>query len=131
MYFVALSDLFVCACYYFYLEFQISSTPLLLSCVLFLLFLFFYLDDDPLQPVTSDETVSVGGTVTLTCRVTENDNSSLQWSNTAQQTLYFGGKRGERQRYGKQGRENLVSNDISYKIHSNMTNFAKCGLGYT
>ncbi|XP_028987822.1 cell adhesion molecule 3 [Betta splendens] len=50
-------------------------------------------DDDPLQPVTSDETVSVGGTVTLTCRVTENDNSSLQWSNTAQQTLYFGGKR--------------------------------------
>uniref|UniRef100_A0A3P8X269 Cell adhesion molecule 3 n=1 Tax=Cynoglossus semilaevis TaxID=244447 RepID=A0A3P8X269_CYNSE len=40
--------------------------------------------DDPLQPVTSDETVSVGGTVTLTCRVAESDNSSLQWSNTAQ-----------------------------------------------
>ncbi|XP_034742726.1 cell adhesion molecule 3 isoform X3 [Etheostoma cragini] len=50
-------------------------------------------DDDPLQPVTSDETVSVGGTVTLTCRVPESDNSSLQWSNTAQQTLYFGEKR--------------------------------------
>ncbi|XP_023280296.1 cell adhesion molecule 3 isoform X2 [Seriola lalandi dorsalis] len=50
-------------------------------------------DDDPLQPVTSDETVSVGGTVTLTCRVAESDNSSLQWSNTAQQTLYFGEKR--------------------------------------
>ncbi|XP_029686928.1 cell adhesion molecule 3 isoform X2 [Takifugu rubripes] len=49
--------------------------------------------DDPLQPVTSDETVSAGGTVTLTCRVAENDNSSLQWSNTAQQTLYFGEKR--------------------------------------
>uniref|UniRef100_A0A7N8X8G9 Cell adhesion molecule 3 n=1 Tax=Mastacembelus armatus TaxID=205130 RepID=A0A7N8X8G9_9TELE len=49
--------------------------------------------EDPLQPVTSDETVSVGGTVTLTCRVTESDNSSLQWSNTAQQTLYFGEKR--------------------------------------
>ncbi|XP_071372021.1 cell adhesion molecule 3, partial [Centroberyx affinis] len=49
--------------------------------------------DDPLQPVTSDETVSVGGTVTLTCRVAESDNSSLQWSNTAQQTLYFGEKR--------------------------------------
>ncbi|KAM9349277.1 cell adhesion molecule 3 [Symphorus nematophorus] len=48
---------------------------------------------DPLQPVTSDETVSVGGTVTLTCRVAETDNSSLQWSNTAQQTLYFGEKR--------------------------------------
>ncbi|KAM6918542.1 cell adhesion molecule 3 isoform 1-T1 [Xenentodon cancila] len=50
-------------------------------------------DDDRLQPVTSDETVSVGGTVTLTCRVAETDNSSLQWSNTAQQTLYFGEKR--------------------------------------
>ncbi|XP_071346841.1 cell adhesion molecule 3 isoform X3 [Trachinotus anak] len=50
-------------------------------------------EDDPLQPVTSDETVSVGGTVTLTCRVAESDNSSLQWSNTAQQTLYFGEKR--------------------------------------
>lgn len=50
-------------------------------------------DDDPMQPVTSDETVSVGGTVTLTCRVAESDNSSLQWSNTAQQTLYFGAKR--------------------------------------
>ncbi|XP_061695845.1 cell adhesion molecule 3 isoform X2 [Syngnathoides biaculeatus] len=49
--------------------------------------------DDPLQPVTSDETVSVGGAVTLTCRVAESDNSSLQWSNTAQQTLYFGEKR--------------------------------------
>ncbi|KAK7944921.1 hypothetical protein WMY93_000649 [Mugilogobius chulae] len=48
---------------------------------------------DPLQPTTSDETVSVGGTVTLTCRVEESDNSSLQWSNTAQQTLYFGEKR--------------------------------------
>ncbi|KAG8013825.1 Cell adhesion molecule 3, partial [Nibea albiflora] len=54
---------------------------------------FHYLDDDPLQPMTTDETVSVGGTVTLTCRVAESDNSSLQWSNTAQQTLYFGEKR--------------------------------------
>ncbi|XP_010892850.1 cell adhesion molecule 3 isoform X2 [Esox lucius] len=51
------------------------------------------IDDDLLQPVTQDETVSVGGTVTLTCRVGESDNSSLQWSNTAQQTLYFGEKR--------------------------------------
>ncbi|XP_023646894.1 cell adhesion molecule 3 isoform X1 [Paramormyrops kingsleyae] len=51
------------------------------------------LEDDPFQPVTSDETVAVGGTVTLTCQVAENDNSSLQWSNTAQQTLYFGEKR--------------------------------------
>ncbi|KAM6989248.1 cell adhesion molecule 3 isoform 2-T2 [Tautogolabrus adspersus] len=50
-------------------------------------------DEDPLQPMTQDETVSVGGTVTLTCLVPESDNSSLQWSNTAQQTLYFGEKR--------------------------------------
>lgn len=53
----------------------------------------FVYDEDPFQPVTQDETVSVGGTVTLTCSVKENDNSSLQWSNTAQQTLYFGEKR--------------------------------------
>ncbi|XP_030629236.1 cell adhesion molecule 3 [Chanos chanos] len=50
-------------------------------------------DDDPYQPMTSDETVPAGGTVTLTCIVAESDNSSLQWSNTAQQTLYFGEKR--------------------------------------
>ncbi|XP_046732019.1 cell adhesion molecule 3 isoform X1 [Silurus meridionalis] len=50
-------------------------------------------EEDPFQPVTSDETVAEGGTVTLTCRVAESDNSSLQWSNTAQQTLYFGAKR--------------------------------------
>ncbi|XP_041087994.1 cell adhesion molecule 3-like isoform X3 [Polyodon spathula] len=48
---------------------------------------------DPFQPVTKDEIVSSGGTVTLTCTVEDNDNSSLQWSNTAQQTLYFGEKR--------------------------------------
>lgn len=53
----------------------------------------FVFDDDPFQPVTQDETVAVGGVVTLTCSVKENDNSSLQWSNTAQQTLYFGEKR--------------------------------------
>ncbi|XP_052405216.1 cell adhesion molecule 3 isoform X1 [Carassius gibelio] len=50
-------------------------------------------DEDPFLPVTQDETVAVGGVVTLTCSVKENDNSSLQWSNTAQQTLYFGEKR--------------------------------------
>ncbi|KAI1901216.1 hypothetical protein AGOR_G00032010 [Albula goreensis] len=50
-------------------------------------------EDDLYQPVTTDETVSVGGTVRLTCTVSESDNSSLQWSNTAQQTLYFGDKR--------------------------------------
>ncbi|XP_030015368.1 cell adhesion molecule 3 isoform X2 [Sphaeramia orbicularis] len=52
-----------------------------------------YGDDDPLQPRTKDKTASVGGKVTLTCVVAESDNSSLQWSNTAQQTLYFGEKR--------------------------------------
>ncbi|XP_051554960.1 cell adhesion molecule 3 isoform X2 [Myxocyprinus asiaticus] len=50
-------------------------------------------DEELFQPVTQDETVAVGGTVTLTCNVKENDNSSLQWSNTAQQTLYFGEQR--------------------------------------
>uniref|UniRef100_A0A673ACA9 Cell adhesion molecule 3 n=1 Tax=Sphaeramia orbicularis TaxID=375764 RepID=A0A673ACA9_9TELE len=43
--------------------------------------------------LTKDKTASVGGKVTLTCVVAESDNSSLQWSNTAQQTLYFGEKR--------------------------------------
>ncbi|KAG5265293.1 hypothetical protein AALO_G00240650, partial [Alosa alosa] len=50
------------------------------------------LDEDPLQPTALDQTVAVGGTVILTCTVTTTDNSSLQWSNTAQQTLYFGDK---------------------------------------
>ncbi|XP_031418819.1 cell adhesion molecule 3 isoform X2 [Clupea harengus] len=50
-------------------------------------------EDDPLQPSASDQTVAVGGTVILTCNVAASDNSSLQWSNTAQQTLYFGDKR--------------------------------------
>ncbi|XP_029436189.1 cell adhesion molecule 3 isoform X3 [Rhinatrema bivittatum] len=46
------------------------------------------------QPETMDETVVVGGTVKLSCTVEEPDNSSLQWSNPQQQTLYFGEKRG-------------------------------------
>ncbi|KPP78542.1 hypothetical protein Z043_101941 [Scleropages formosus] len=50
-------------------------------------------EEDPFQPVASNEMVPVGGTVTLTCRVKESDNSTLQWTNTAQQTLYFGEKR--------------------------------------
>lgn len=36
-----------------------------------------------------------GGTVVLKCQVEDPDDSSLQWSNPAQQTLYFGEKRGE------------------------------------
>ena len=31
----------------------------------------------------------------MTCRVEYNDNTSLQWSNPAQQTLFFGDKKGE------------------------------------
>uniref|UniRef100_A0A8B9F5N8 Cell adhesion molecule 3 n=1 Tax=Amazona collaria TaxID=241587 RepID=A0A8B9F5N8_9PSIT len=47
----------------------------------------------PSQPTTSDETVVTGGTVVLKCQVEDPDDSSLQWSNPAQQTLYFGEKR--------------------------------------
>ncbi|XP_036915719.1 cell adhesion molecule 3 isoform X4 [Sturnira hondurensis] len=46
------------------------------------------------QPWTSDETVVAGGTVVLKCQVKDHEESSLQWSNPAQQTLYFGEKRG-------------------------------------
>ncbi|KAK2498760.1 hypothetical protein MC885_001646, partial [Smutsia gigantea] len=45
------------------------------------------------QPWTSDETVVAGGTVVLKCQVKDHEDSSLQWSNPAQQTLYFGEKR--------------------------------------
>ncbi|XP_049632862.1 cell adhesion molecule 3 isoform X2 [Suncus etruscus] len=48
---------------------------------------------DDSQPWTSDETVVAGGTVVLKCQVREHEDSSLQWSNPAQQTLYFGEKR--------------------------------------
>ncbi|XP_043915281.1 cell adhesion molecule 3 isoform X3 [Protopterus annectens] len=37
--------------------------------------------------------VASGSTVYLNCTVEDNDNSSLQWSNPTQQTLYFGAKR--------------------------------------
>lgn len=74
-------------------------------------------DDDPFQPVTQDETVSVGGTVTLTCSVKENDNSSLQWSNTAQQTLYFGEKRGEfvglKEQYGQKSNSRVLDSQTT------------------
>ncbi|XP_026513391.1 cell adhesion molecule 3 isoform X3 [Terrapene carolina triunguis] len=49
--------------------------------------------DTESQPTTSDETVVAGGTVVLKCKVEDPDDSSLQWSNPAQQTLYFGEKR--------------------------------------
>lgn len=86
MHLVGLSDL--CVCIYLCSSFHITCCLRDLSASV-------HPGEDPLQPVTSDETVSAGGTVTLTCRVVENDNSSLQWSNTAQQTLYFGEKRGK------------------------------------
>ncbi|XP_054976853.1 cell adhesion molecule 3 isoform X1 [Sorex araneus] len=50
-------------------------------------------DSQDSQPWTSDETVVAGGTVVLKCQVREHEDSSLQWSNPAQQTLYFGEKR--------------------------------------
>uniref|UniRef100_A0A8C3MAE0 Cell adhesion molecule 3 n=1 Tax=Geospiza parvula TaxID=87175 RepID=A0A8C3MAE0_GEOPR len=42
---------------------------------------------------TQSCTVVAGGTVVLKCQVEDPDDSSLQWSNPAQQTLYFGEKR--------------------------------------
>ncbi|XP_072302196.1 cell adhesion molecule 2a isoform X1 [Eucyclogobius newberryi] len=44
-------------------------------------------------PLVQNVTVTEGGTVNLTCRVEYNDNTSLQWSNPAQQTLFFGDKK--------------------------------------
>ncbi|XP_042294907.1 cell adhesion molecule 3 [Sceloporus undulatus] len=51
------------------------------------------LSRDPCQPTTSDEIVVAGSKVVLRCEVEDPDDSSLQWSNPAQQTLYFGEKR--------------------------------------
>lgn len=48
-------------------------------------------------PLVQNLTVTEGGTANLTCRVEYNDNTSLQWSNPAQQTLFFGDKKGERE----------------------------------
>nr|XP_023682008.1 cell adhesion molecule 2 isoform X3 [Paramormyrops kingsleyae] len=44
-------------------------------------------------PITHNVTVAEGGTADMTCRVDHNDNTSLQWSNPAQQTLFFGDKK--------------------------------------
>lgn len=46
-------------------------------------------------PVTQNVTVVEGSTANMTCRVDYNDNTSLQWSNPAQQTLFFGDKKGQ------------------------------------
>ncbi|XP_071214220.1 cell adhesion molecule 2b isoform X1 [Salvelinus alpinus] len=44
-------------------------------------------------PLTQNVTVTEGGTANMTCRVEYNDQTSLQWSNPAQQTLFFGDKK--------------------------------------
>ncbi|XP_053332319.1 cell adhesion molecule 2a isoform X2 [Clarias gariepinus] len=44
-------------------------------------------------PIVQNVTVTEGSTANLTCRVDHNDNTSLQWSNPAQQTLFFGDKK--------------------------------------
>ncbi|XP_043927778.1 cell adhesion molecule 2, partial [Protopterus annectens] len=44
-------------------------------------------------PITQNVTVVEGGVANLTCRVEQNDNTSIQWSNPAQQTLYFDDKK--------------------------------------
>uniref|UniRef100_A0A3B3TS80 Cell adhesion molecule 2a n=1 Tax=Poecilia latipinna TaxID=48699 RepID=A0A3B3TS80_9TELE len=44
-------------------------------------------------PLVQNVTVTEGLMANLTCRVEYNDNTSLQWSNPAQQTLFFGDKK--------------------------------------
>uniref|UniRef100_A0A673YTP8 Cell adhesion molecule 2a n=1 Tax=Salmo trutta TaxID=8032 RepID=A0A673YTP8_SALTR len=45
------------------------------------------------HPLVQNQTVTEGGTANMTCRVEYNDQTSLQWSNPAQQTLFFGDKK--------------------------------------
>ncbi|XP_072354407.1 cell adhesion molecule 3-like isoform X1 [Scyliorhinus torazame] len=75
-------------------------------------------DNDWLYPVTQDEVAHEHGTVTLKCTVQENDNSSLQWSNPAQQTLYFDGKKALRD--SRIQLVNYTSKELTISI-SNMT----------
>ncbi|XP_051934513.1 cell adhesion molecule 2b isoform X1 [Hippocampus zosterae] len=44
-------------------------------------------------PITQNLTALEGSAANMTCRVDFNDNTSLQWSNPAQQTLFFGDKK--------------------------------------
>nr|XP_057935395.1 cell adhesion molecule 2b isoform X1 [Doryrhamphus excisus] len=44
-------------------------------------------------PITQNVTALEGAAANMTCRVDFNDNTSLQWSNPAQQTLFFGDKK--------------------------------------
>ncbi|KAF6074099.1 hypothetical protein HJG60_001984 [Phyllostomus discolor] len=76
------------------------------------------LSQDDSQPWTSDETVVAGGTVVLKCQVKDHEDSSLQWSNPAQQTLYFGEKRGEPTRIQEDpnGKTFTVSSSVTFQV---------------
>uniref|UniRef100_A0AAZ3SR28 Ig-like domain-containing protein n=1 Tax=Oncorhynchus tshawytscha TaxID=74940 RepID=A0AAZ3SR28_ONCTS len=45
------------------------------------------------HPLVQNQTVTEGRTAIMTCRVEYNDQTSLQWSNPTQQTLFFGNKK--------------------------------------
>ncbi|KAL7978218.1 hypothetical protein Chor_014757 [Crotalus horridus] len=66
------------------------------------------------QPVTADEVVVAGSKVILSCKVEDPEDSSLQWSNPAQQTLYFGEKRALRDL--RIQLENSTANELSISI---------------
>uniref|UniRef100_A0A3P8ZVX6 Ig-like domain-containing protein n=1 Tax=Esox lucius TaxID=8010 RepID=A0A3P8ZVX6_ESOLU len=51
------------------------------------------LKNTSLSPLVQNVTVTEGETANMTCRVDHNDQTSLQWSNPAQQTLFFGDKK--------------------------------------
>ncbi|XP_026572179.1 cell adhesion molecule 3 [Pseudonaja textilis] len=72
------------------------------------------LSHDRSQPVTSDEVVVAGSKVILSCKVEDPEDSSLQWSNPAQQTLYFGEKRALRDL--RIQLENSTANELSISI---------------
>ncbi|XP_058016055.1 cell adhesion molecule 3 [Ahaetulla prasina] len=72
------------------------------------------LSHDRSQPVTSDEVVVAGSKVVLSCKVEDPEDSSLQWSNPAQQTLYFGEKRALRDL--RIQLENSTANELSISI---------------
>ncbi|KAM6435077.1 cell adhesion molecule 3 [Liasis olivaceus] len=72
------------------------------------------LSHDRSQPTTSDEIVVAGSKVILSCKVEDPDDSSLQWSNPAQQTLYFGEKRALRDL--RIQLENSTANELSISI---------------
>lgn len=83
---------------------EVAAVNSVLQLKSFVFFLFFFPSSLPSHPssgsqgqfpLTQNVTVVEGGTANLTCRVDQNDNTSLQWSNPAQQTLYFDDKKGK------------------------------------